>query len=101
LVIGPAQIQGAVSDRPIRAALQRSYPQLRRCVRDAGAQPPGTRATIRLAIDGDGFLHQIQGEGAPALTRCGTQALRRIRRLRRRPDTGQIRVRLPLNMESL
>ena len=97
LVIDAPQVRGAVSDRPIRKALATSHAALRACV-DRLPAPVTGAASIRLSIDADGFLSSVRGDGSPALVRCGVAAVKRVRRLRRRPDTGNIQVQLPIRM---
>lgn len=100
LAIGAPIVSGAVSDRPVRAALLRTYGRLRRCVEALDTRPAGARATIHFVIDSDGFFGDFRGGGHAALAACGLTAVRRARRLGRRPDTGRIEVRLPLRLEA-
>ncbi|MEZ4431965.1 MAG: hypothetical protein R3F65_06085 [bacterium] len=55
---------------------------------------------MRFVIDADGFFGGFEGEGDRVLADCGQRVLRKINRLARRPDTGDIRVALPMRMEA-
>ncbi|MBU0552139.1 hypothetical protein KJ940_11660, partial [Myxococcota bacterium] len=92
-----ARVKGGASDRQVNARLKAAEGDIRAC---AATIPAGRRAEVVFTVDGDGFFIDVGGRGDPALLACGVQGVKRLGRLGRRPDTGQVEVTLPLKMEA-
>ncbi len=100
LRFGGLDVVGGASTRTIRRTVSGGFDDIEDCVEGKSGLTAGRRATVRFVIDADGFFGGFGGDGDPALVECGTRVLRRINRLTRRPDTGDIRVSLPLRLEA-
>jgi serine/threonine-protein kinase len=100
LVIADATVDGGASTRKIRSRMRDAHGDIRACVGGLSGLTAGDRATVSLLIDSDGFFTDVRGNGNSGLARCGTRAVKSLNRLKRRPDTGDITVRLSLRMEA-
>ena len=100
LRFGALQVVGGASGGRIGDTVEGGYDAIRACVAQAPPIAAGKRATVRFVIDADGFFGSFEAEGDNTLAACGQRVLRRINRLARRPDTGDIRVALSMSMEA-
>ncbi len=96
IVLSEPQLEGALSKRELRRALRGFPERLNSCIKGVGLV--GSNAQFHFVIDEEGFFGELSTIGDPALARCGRKALRG-KRLRRRPDTGNIKVGLRLRLE--
>ena len=93
-------MSGGASKRKIRKVVERAYPRIRACVAGLSGLRAGQRADLEFSIDADGFFGEWGGRGAGPLGQCAKKTLKRVNRLKRRPDTGGIKVTVSLRMES-
>ena len=99
LVFGEIEVSGGASKRKIRKVVERAYPDIRKCVDGLAGLQAGDRARVQFAIDADGFFDEWSARGKGPLGQCAKKALRRLKRLGRRPDTGGIKVSVLLRMD--
>ncbi|MCA9537454.1 MAG: hypothetical protein KC620_01120, partial [Myxococcales bacterium] len=100
LVFGELEVEGGASTRAIRRTIQDAFPAIRRCASAGEPRPAGAEAKVSFVIDADGFFGDFGGSGDAVLVRCGRQVLTGVKRLGRRPDTGDIAVAVPMRMEA-
>lgn len=91
---------GGASKSQIQRVVKKTYGKIRACVSDLSGLRAGQRATVEFSIDEDGFFGEWNTTGSKPLAQCARKPLRRVNRLKRRPDTGGIRVTVTLRMES-
>ena len=92
-----ARVAGAIRAKLVQQALGSVKARIQKCV---GALPPraqGAKASVTFIFDADGFGRVGPGKGDPAALACAKKAGGGMR-LRRRPDTGGVRVVLPMTL---
>jgi hypothetical protein len=72
---------------------------IRACVARDPSLKAGAQAVVKVVVDGDGFFGEPEVSGDAGLGRCAAAAVKGAR-LDRRPDTGDIRVIVPLRLEA-
>ena len=100
LTIDAVKVAGGASKSQIQRVVKKTYGKIRACVSDLSGLRAGQRATVEFSIDEDGFFGEWNTTGSKPLAQCARKPLRRVNRLKRRPDTGGIRVTVTLRMES-
>jgi hypothetical protein len=92
---GEVQIDGALPRAHAERAMDAVRSSIEGCVRGLEPRVEGAKARIVYTLDSDGFVTESMGTGDPEGVRCGKAAARSFR-LTRRPDTGEVRLTLPL-----
>ena len=99
LVVDPLRIIGGGSGAGIRTRLAAAEGLVRACVARTSGLKPGMSASVEYVIDEDGFFGEPKASGDALLAGCVSNTMKGTR-LDRRPDTGGIRVTVPLRLEA-
>lgn len=93
------QVSGGTSAKKVRRRVSTVFPKIRACV-DAAAPDHVCNGSVSFTIDEDGFFEGFKSTGDTGLARCTATALKRLKKLKRRPDLGDVRVTVGLRLES-
>ena len=99
IIVGPSDVAGGASRRAVNKAVAGATSRIRKCALSAPGAKPGRRASVVFVIDEDAFFIESERRGDGALAACVAQALS-SQRLGRRPDTGNVRVEVPIRVEA-
>ena len=99
LVVGAVQIIGGGSATDIKRRVGAAEATIRACLAATPGLKSGAAAVVDFVIDEDGFFGEPKMSGDGLLSRCARQAVKGAR-LDRRPDTGDVRVSVPLRLEA-
>jgi hypothetical protein len=93
------KIVGGASAGDIKRRMAAAEATIRACVARDPSLKAGAQAVVKVVVDGDGFFGEPEVSGDAGLGRCAAAAVKGAR-LDRRPDTGDIRVIVPLRLEA-